>query len=213
MPAPAVKTPGSTIRVRRIDGETPVMEYGWTLQRFEPDSGNVIAEKDGMRITCAREDFELLNFPGSDDIWEIISCENPNDDLKKAGESWKKLDLPGVLGALLRHARGMDPSFSGVQTVSDLRQKIDDARRTFSHQMDVLRLEARRAEEEYNRCPARTAFDNDQKDTLLSRWRGLEDRYSSRKYCCEKLLPIWQKMASALEHIDAIIAKTRQTSP
>lgn len=213
MSVPAAKTPGGMIRICRKNGDATVIECDWTLARIEPETGNAIAERDGKRITCPRNDFESLNFPGSDEVWNVISADHRDGDLEEAESRWAAFDLPGVKSALLNHARKLNPAFAGIQTVSDLHSKIENAERTLLHQADVLRLEARRAHNEYNRCSGRTGFDNDQKDTLLSRWRDIEDRLATRRYCCDKLLPLWKKMADVLDLLEATTEKMRQTSP
>jgi hypothetical protein len=188
MPTTAVnaKRPGTLIRVCRKSADAPVLECDWELVRIEPDSGNVVAERNGKRIVCLRGEFDKLNFPGSDEVWKLLASEPGDDDLRAAGQTWAKLDLEGVGAALIRHARNLDP---------------------------VLQIEVKRAKQEYDRCGTATPFLCDQKDNLLSRWRHLEDQYAARKYRCEKLLPAWRRLIAALESLDAAVKRMKETSP
>jgi hypothetical protein len=197
------KPAGTLVRVCRGNADTRRMECGWAIVRTEPDSGNVVCERNGERIICARQDFEKANFADSDAVWDTISKSQNDDDLKDALSKWTELDLRGLSLALLRYARRLDPSFAGVQTVTDLFKKISESEEACKRSMDLLRIETSRARAEYQRFPARTAMEYDKKDSLLSRVRELEDKYAAREYRFKELLPAWRRLASALKNIDA----------
>ncbi len=196
------KKPGDLIRVIRREKGSAAIEGGWALIRFEPESGNAIAEKDGKRISSPRKEFEKLNFSGSNGLWEIIG-EDPGDpDLEEAEKAWAALDLAGAKKALMRRVRGLDPGLSGVQTLSDFSAKVRAMRDSCLSSMELLRIEIKRAEAEYNRAPVGTAFLNDQKDTLLGRLRGLEDRYAARAHLRDKIMPILCAFSDALRGLE-----------
>jgi hypothetical protein len=186
--------------VRERDG-APALECGWALIRLEPESGNAVCEHGEQRIICPHQEFSSLNFPGSDDLWTIVSA--PDDCLAKARDAWTKLDLQSVMNALVKYARTLDPVFSGAQTAADIVQKTAEAETLCRHSMDILHLEIKRARGEYNRFVARTAWENDEKDHLLSKVRGLEDKCAARAYRCENQLPIWRRLCAALEAVEA----------
>jgi hypothetical protein len=211
--SPSVNNNGNTVRVLARDQEPSLIESDWVLVRFEPDSGNLVAEKNGKRIVCPRTEYECLNFPGSDEVWHIITENNTDPDLAKACSLWAKLDLTGLTRALIAHTRTLDPAFRGVQTLSDLSEKIHELHGSCQGSMEVLRLEMKRAEAEYNRCPNRTSFESDQKDNLLEHWHNLQNRYAARLYQHEKLIPAWDRLIAALENLNAISNKEHQTSP
>jgi hypothetical protein len=210
MPDPAAaKTTERIVRVRREGDGATALEYGWALIRLEPESGNAVCEHGEQRIVCPRQEFSLLNFPGSDDLWTIVSA--PDDDLKKAMDAWAKLDLQSVSVALIKYARTLDPIFTGAQTAADIAQKTAEIETLCRHSMDLLHLEIKRARNEYDRFVARTAWENDEKDHLLSKVRGLEDKCAARAYRYENQLPIWRRLCATLEAVDA--ARRNTTSP
>ena len=204
MPAPQnAESSNKPVRVCRTLGGKQVIEGDWKLSRIEPESGNAIVERGGKTLAVDRNIYEKLNFPGSDKVWGVLSVPHEEADLAAARKSWTQLDLAGVMAALVRHARDLDPVLIGVQTVADLEKKIEEIADTCIRSMDILRLEVRRVEDEYNRCPSRTSFDNDQKDTLLARFQHLEDQFSTRKYRCETLVPEWQRLVTAIRSLEA----------
>jgi len=208
MPDVSRSTAGAeAVRVRRERAGEPEIEDGWTLIRIEPESGNVVCEREEKRIVCRRDEFEKLNFPGSDDVWCFVADPNEND-LKNARQNWAKLDLFAAASALLRHARTLDPAFAGIQTIGDLDKKINEINDVCRRGMDVLRLEIKRAKNEYDRFNAQNPLETDKKDSLLSRLRDLEDRYATCAYRHATLLPAWQRLCSGLAQLEAT-AKTK----
>jgi hypothetical protein len=196
------KPAGTPVRVCRENAGTRRMECGWLVVRTEPDSGNIVCERNSERVICQRNDFEKINFPDSDTIWNIIANAQKDADLEEALKKWTDLDLYGLSLALLRYARRLDPIFAGVQTVSDLCGKIGESEDACKRSMDILRLDTSRARAEYERFPARTAIEYDKKDSLLSRVRDLENKYAARAYRYNEQLPAWRRLASALKYID-----------
>jgi len=201
------------VHVCRKENGEPKLEHDWKLVRIEPETGNAVCERNGARIVLERSEFEKLNFPGADYIWETISKAQDDADLKTAQETWAKLDLGGVVSAFLRYARRLDPAFAGIQTLTDLKEKTEETQNACIRSMFILSQDVKRVKIEYNRCPARTAFECDQKDDLLARWRHLEDQYDARKYRCETLIPAWRKLIVAIENMDNAAKKINQTSP
>ena len=112
----------------------------------------------------------------------------------RPGQAWAKLDLRGVISALIRYARKLDPAFGGIQTTADLVEKIDETENICKRSMDLLRLEIKRALNEHERFAARTALEYDEKDSLLSRLRDLENKYATQAYRCESQLPAWRRL-------------------
>jgi len=203
MPASAAKKPGDPVRVRRKAGGTAAIEDGWRFVRFEPDSGNLVAEKDGKRVVCARGECEKLNYPGSGEMWELL-CSQPDDEnLREAGCAWAELDLSKTASRLLEYGRALDPSFASCQTAIDFSGKVRALAESCDSSIAVLRMDMKRAEAEYNRCPVGTAFDNDRKDDLLDRWRDLQARYAAKAYCRDKLIPACCRVSACLESLDA----------
>jgi hypothetical protein len=202
MPASAAKRPGDRVRLLRGAGEDAAIEDDWLLIRFEPDSGNLVAEKDGKRITRPRDEYEKLNFPGSDDIWEILSG-NDEEDLNKAKSAWAGLDLAKTSSGLLGYGRTLDSAFAGCQTAADFQAKVRSLADSCASAVNLLRIELKRAEAEYDRCPTGTSFENDRKDHLLSRLRDVQERYSTRLYGRDTLLPAWRRVADCLESLKA----------
>jgi len=198
----SVKPAGGTVRIRRERAGAGALESDWTLVRIEPESGNVVCERGDRRIVCRRSEFEALNFPGSDDVWMIIS-DHDDDDLAQAKDAWSKLDLRGASASLIKFARKLDPEFSGVQTAFDLAEKIRAIESVCKRSMDLLRLEIKKARLEHERFAARTALENDRRDDLLARVRELEDKYAARAYRYGTRLPEWRRLLSAIESMDA----------
>ncbi len=202
MPASAAKKPGDQVRVRRKDGETFLLENDWTFVRFEPDSGNMVAEKGGKRVICARGECLLLNFPASDTLWSLIVSEPEDDNLRAAEQAWAKLDLPKAVSCLLAYGRTLDPSFRGIQTGGDFASKTRSLAESCESALTLLKMEMKRAETEYNRCPVGTAFDNDRKDELLDAWRDLQAKYAAKAYCRDRLLPACRDLIACLKGIE-----------
>ena len=203
------KTSKPLIRICRQNDDAPILEYGWELVRIEPESGNAVAERDNKRIVCLKKEFEICNFPGSDTVWEIIDKEPEDEDIACAKKSWAKLDLGGTISALIRHTRKADPTLADIQTIDDLRKKIENAESACFRSMDILRMELKRAKNEYDRCPNNTLFMGDQKDSLLARWRDLEDKYNTRRYQYEKIIPYWHRLLTALASLDKTFKNTK----
>jgi hypothetical protein len=201
-----VKPNGSPVRVGRGSAGARELECGWSLIRVEPESGNVICGRGRGRVNCPRREFELLNFPGSDDMWNIIA-DHKDDDLRKAKEAWTELDLLGVVSALIHYVRKLDPAFSGVQTIADLTEKIREIESVCKRSMDLLRLEIKRTQKEYDRFAARTELGRDKKDDLLARVSDLENEYAARAYRYETQLPAWRRLASAIQSTDKMSQK------
>jgi|GEM_PF-2548452 hypothetical protein len=201
------KTLREPVRIVRERDGAKELEDGWTLVRLEADSGNVVCERNGTRVNCGRREFELLNFPGSNDIWAAISDPRNDDDLQKAKRSWVEFDLRGVVAALIRHASRLDPAFGGIQTIADMDEKVREIEAICKRSMDIARIEVKRAQNEYERCPLKTTFDRDRKENLLDCVRDRENRYAALAYRYETQLPIWQKLVSAIKNIDAIDKK------
>jgi hypothetical protein len=190
MPDSAAKKTGDPVRVlRKTEGE-PAIEDDWLFVRFEPDSGDLIAEKDGKRIVCPREEFENLNFPGSSGLWETVSENGDEEALNEARRAWASLDLAKTASCLLKYCRTVDPAFTGCQTAAEFAAKARSSADSCANALVLLRIELKRAEAEYNRCPNETSFQNDQKDT-------------TRLYCHDKLVPAWCHLAACLESIEA----------
>jgi hypothetical protein len=204
--ANGAKPIGATVRVRRERNGSPQIESGWSLIRVEPESGNTVCQLGRQRIVSLRREFELLNFPGSDDLWGILSDEK-GDELIKVKTSWAKLDLPGAVGGLLKYARTLDPELSGVQTVADIVQKLNEIESVCKRSMDLLRLEIKRAQSEYDRFVAQTALEYDKKDSLLARVREAENKYAARAYRYETQLPAWRRLVAVVQSMGAITDK------
>ena len=199
------KQPGDAVRITR-NGSDPAIEDGWVLVRFEPGSGNAVAEKDGKRVITERAAFDALNFPGSDELWEMLSAPELDAELLPVKAAWSKADLPGVVSALVKYARTLDPAFAGVQTASDMIEKAKEHEDSCQSSLEILRLDAARAKREYDQYPARTALENDHKDNLLTRWRNLDDQYAAHRYQCDRLIPAWRRTSSALKALTAFIS-------
>jgi hypothetical protein len=196
------KKPGDIVRILRRKGNDAEIENGWAVVRFEPDSGDLVAEKEGTRSVSKREEYLKLNFPGSAAVWDFIASDASDADLLKARESWAKLDLRGTMRRLLDHARTLDPRLAGIQTAEDFHSKIRSLKDACLSSMEVLRLESKRAEAEYNRAPNSTSFESDRKDNLLDRWRGIKDRLSAREHLAKEIMPIMCGLADALTSLD-----------
>ena len=203
MPAAADKKPGDPARVRQEDSGKTFFENDWTIVRFEPNSGNAVLEKDSKRITVPRAEFEIFNFKGSDDLWQALTADYKDGERERALAAWLGMDTFGVRRALVAYARTLDPSFAGVQTVADLAEKIRMREDAIKSSLSILRMDVARAEREYNRFEARTAFENDRKDALLTKVRNLQDQCDAKNYENDTLLPIWQKVLAALNGIEA----------
>lgn len=206
MPDASRQTTGGIIRVRRDHADPMEIEHGWSLIRIEPESGRVVCERDGKRILCDRREFELLNFPGSDDVWDII-FETDDNDLKKAKAAWANLDLYSAASALLRHARTLDPIFDGIQITSDLNEKISETESVCKRSMDILRLELERARLEYDRFAANTKLAHREKDRLLATMQAIEDKYAAYAYRLKIQLPAWRRLGAAIEQLSATAKK------
>lgn len=206
MPDLIAKKTGDLVRVLERNGE-PAIQNNWTFVRFEPDSGNLVAEKDGKRIVSLRPEFEKLNFPGSSEVWDIVNQDEHDEHLAKARTEWAKLNLSGLIKALLDYARTLDPALAGIQTIADLAEKVRELKDVCASAVELLRLDTNRAEAAYNRCQGGTALENDQKDTLLEHWHDLQNRYAARLHRHEKLVPAWCRLVDALESA-AAAAKT-----
>ncbi len=193
------KQPGDPARVKRPGVNGGAVENDWTLVRFEPRSGNAVAEKAGKRVIVPQAEFAALNFPGSDLLWNLVEAADLEECLAQAKTAWLNADLPGVFSSLMKHAREMDPAFAGVQTLDDLVKKAQAEEDACRSSLEVLRIDVTRSEREYNQYLARTPLENDTKDNLLARWRSLEDQYAARKHQCEKLIPAWHRVAAALQ--------------
>lgn len=196
------KIPLRQVRVRRATVDETAIESGWQLVRFEPESGNAVCERNEARMICPRDEFESLNFPGSDEVWSLIH-EADDRDLQKACVAWAKLDLRGTALALLQYTRKLDPAFHDVQLLSDLDKKIlkvdDICRKT----LDLLRVETKRKRDEYERQTASNASEIDKKDELLLDLRNLEDRSAAQDYRHDVQLPAWRRLASAIRTLNA----------
>jgi hypothetical protein len=201
MPASAAKQPGDPVLLRRKSGDSSTIEEDWRFVRFEPDSGDLIAEKEGKRVVCSRGECEALNFPGSGDVWQLICSEPDDQNLQGARCAWAELNLSKLVTCLLRHGRALDPALESCQTPTEFAEKVNAIAEVCENSLALLRLELKRAEAEYNRCPTETSFQNDQKDDLLDRWRGLQDRFAARAYRRNKLIPAWQRLAACLEAV------------
>jgi hypothetical protein len=199
MPVSTAKKSGDPILVRRKAGAIAAIEADWQFVRFEPDSGNLVAEKEGKRIVCSRDECEALNFPGSSEIWELLCSEPDDENLQEAGRAWAELDLPKTASCLLEYGRGLDPSLASCQTSADFTDKARSLASSCENAHAVLRMDMKRAEAEYNRCPVGTAFENDQKDDLLDRWRELQARYATKAHCLDKLVPVCSRLADCLK--------------
>jgi hypothetical protein len=203
------KKTGDLVRVLRQANKEDAIENDWSFVRFEPDSGNLIAEKNGKRINCPRKEYDCLNFPGSGNVWQIASADPADPDLAKALAAWAKLDIPGVIRALLSHARTLDPGLIGIQTIADLTVKVREIRDACLSSIEILRLDMKRAEAEYNRAPIGTSLENDQKDNLLERWRSLQDRHAARVHLHDKMLPVICGLVAALQSLEAAAKSPR----
>ena len=208
MPEPTNdKTALTQVRIARERDGAKELEDGWTLVRLEADSGNAVCERNGMRVNCDRREFELLNFPGSDDIWMMISDPTDDDDLQKVRRAWVELDLRSVATAVLRHVSRLDPALCGIQTIADLDEKVGEIEAICKRSMDIARIEVKRAQSEYERCPTGTTFDRDKKEFLLERVHDRENRYTALVYRAETQLPVWKKLVFALKNIDSLAKK------
>jgi len=65
--------------------------------------------------------------------------------------------------------------------------------------MDIARIEVKRAQNEYERCPLKTTFDRDRKENLLDCVRDRENRYAALAYRYEDPIADWQKLVSAIK--------------
>ena len=202
MPASAFKKPGDPVLVRR-KGETPALEGGWRFVRFEPDSGNLIAEKGGKRVACARSECRLLNFPGSGAVWDLIESEPDDDNLRAARSAWTELDLSRASSRLLEYGRSLDPSFGGAQTAADYAAKTLSLAESCESALTVLNTDLKRAEAEYGRCPAGTSSEKERKSELLDRWQGLQAEYAAKAHRRDRLLPACRNLMRCLESIEA----------
>jgi hypothetical protein len=201
-----IKTTSETVLIRRGSAGAKELECGWSLIRIEPESGNAICERAERRIICPRREFELLNFPGSDEAWDVIINE-PDDELKKAGRAWAALDLRGAVSSLIRYASRLDPAFNGVQIPSDLTERIDVIDKICKKTTDLLRVEAGRKRDEYERRIAQNGSATGKNDDLLSELRDLEDRYATQAYRLNTQLPAWRRLDAAIHSMDAVLKK------
>lgn len=206
MPTPA-KKPGDPVRVIRHNGQRTEIENDWFLVRFEPDSGDLIAEKRGKRITSPRAEYDLLNFPGSAGVWELLCSDGDDAVIVKAKNAWAGLDLHGAIRRLLDYGRALGPEFAGIQTVSDFLSKAEGLKSSCLSSMEVLGLEAKRAQAEYDRAPIGSSFDNDSKDTLLQRLCGIKDRLASREHVRDAIFPAICALADALTSLEKAAGK------
>ncbi len=197
-----VKTPRRTVRLRRESDGQKSLEDGWSLVRFEPESGNAVCERDAVRVICPRREFEALNFPGSDAAWSFVA-NAAEDELIKARAAWAELDLHGAANALLRYAHELDPAFRGIQILPDLDEKIDKINGLCQKTLDLLRVETKRKHDEYERQTTRNASETERKDELLIDLRDLEDRYAAQAYRHDVQLPEWRRLAEAVRSLEA----------
>ena len=201
-----IKTIGQTVLIRRGPLGAKELECGWSLVRIEPESGNAICARAERRLVCPRREFELLNFPGSDEAWSVI-INDPDRELKKAGQAWAALDLRGAISSLIRYASRLDPAFNGVQIPSDLTEKIDAINNICKKTTDLLRVEVGRKRDEYERQVAQNGSRTEKNDNLLSELRDLEDRYATQAYRLNTQLPAWRRLDAAIHGMDAALKK------
>jgi len=197
-----VKTPRRPVMIRRESSGKNRLESGWSLVRFEPESGNAVCERGTAHVICPRREFEALNFPGSDEAWNMISGAS-DDELQKAAAAWAELDLHGAAAALLHYARTLDPAFRGIQILADLDEKISKIDGVCQKTLDLLRVETKRKRDEYERKTAANASEIEKKDELLIEVRDLEDRYAAQAYRHDVQLPEWRRLAAAIRSLDA----------
>jgi hypothetical protein len=201
-----VKTPRRAVRIRRESAGGKSLEAGWSLVRFEPESGNAVCERGAVRVICPRREFEALNFPGSDAAWSMIA-DASDGELMKAGAAWAELDLHGTATALLRYARELDPAFRSIQILSDLDAKIIKIDEVCQKTLDLLRVETKRKRDEYERQTAANASGAEEKDELLIEVRDLEDRYAAQAYRHDVQLPEWRRLALTISNLEAAAKK------
>jgi len=203
MPGSAVKKPGDPVRVRRTADMNALIEDDWKLIRFEPDSGNLIAEKNGKRVVCSRGECETLNFPGSDEVWGLLNSEPDDKNLCEARCAWTELNLCKTASCLLEYGRALDPALASCQTCADFASKVRSITEACESALVVLRMDIKRAEAEYKRCPAGSSFNNDLKDDCLSRWRYLQEKYAAKAHCRDNLIPACGRLAKCLDNLEA----------
>jgi hypothetical protein len=192
----AAKNVGDLTRI--ITGQGTI-EHDWKLVRFEPETGNAICEKDNKRVSCRRGDFEILNFPCSDALWETIQKDkSESDDLVSALRAWEKLDLSGLRRHFLHYAASLDPSLNGTATFDDLKRLTKQISDRCRRGLELLKIDVKKAEREYSAFPARTALEYDAKDNLLAHWRDMENKYAAKKYRAECLIPALCRLSDAL---------------
>jgi hypothetical protein len=179
--------------IRRESSGKNRLESGWSLVRFEPESGNAVCERGTAHVICPRREFEA---------WNMISGAS-DDELQKAAAAWAELDLHGAAAALLHYARELDPAFRGIQILADLDEKISKIDGVCQKTLDLLRVETKRKRDEYERKTAANASEIEKKDELLIEVRDLEDRYAAQAYRHDVQLPEWRRLAAAIRSLDA----------
>ncbi len=195
------KIPGDRVRYLPPDGTE--IENNWKLIRYEPDSGNAILERNATRVNVPRENFLLLNFPGSDDLYLCLQSSIARDPMATSAiNAWKNNDLKTVKRNLTDIISRNAPAFLGIQTASDLSQKLVEREEAIDNSMRILKLDIGRAEQEYNRFEAKTNFERDKKDNLLMRLRNFQDQYATKLFEKNNLVPIWQELFRALSAIE-----------
>jgi hypothetical protein len=201
MPEMREKIPGD--RVRLLAPNAAEIEDNWQLVRYEPDSGNAILEREGTRVNVTRENFLLLNFPGSDDLYACLRRTYARDPAaENAIKAWASNDLKTVRRDLIDIINRNATDFLGVQNASDFSKKLVEREEAVDRGISILKLEIGRSKQEYDRFDARTSFERDKKDNLLLRFRNFEDQYSTKLFEKNILFPVWQELFRALSALE-----------
>jgi hypothetical protein len=190
--------PNDLAVVYRENGNGPALEADWNVIRREP-TGAIVVEKDGTRKNILPVEFEKVNFPGSDAVVRTLSflhADPATITVFAAG------DYATVRAYLVRRVRDTDPAFSGSDTATDLMGRLTLRISTVERSAEMLGRDLERANHEYNGFVVRLASENDRKDSLLARVRGLEDQLSTRKHELSVLVPEWQDALAALKALE-----------
>ncbi len=179
----SVKKPGDLIRALVRAGRGKRIDEGWKIVRFEPGSGNAVAEKSRQRIICPRGELCALNFGGSDALWSLIGSEE-HESLAAASAAWAILDLSDAGAHLLRYCRSLDPEFAGIETVSDLEGKIRAIENHCRSALSLLEIERRRIADGHEEAVR------------------LANRIMALRYHLDELIPLWRGIHAGLAGLD-----------